>query len=255
MKRVEPWELLACVVGQLYVERREAALGLCIVHLWGKPSSWSDWASRVGPEAVAALEARLSLHSLDDFLNVVDSLSVLPPSCSPNALIPLVLRSVALSCRALDFAGLVAAYEALVAWLRGLEPPRSVHPDARLRRAVDARDHDAARSLLAQRAEREGRPPVEVALAWARVQRACGPQDEARLLARQAAALAAELGQPALVEEALALAAAAPAPVVGPVRVEGAAAADARALALFTEALSGDNDRRNAVAVELLSGP
>ena len=149
------------------------------------------------------LEQRLALRSLDEFLDLVDSLAVLPEHCSPNALLPLHRRKVALACRRLDFAALVGLYERLVAWLSGQPPPRA-GPDP-LALARQAGDHQAARAETARRAERACVAPAEAAVRLAEIMREMGaPEEERMRLLREAAALAAEGGDEALVKRATA---------------------------------------------------
>ncbi len=200
---VEPWDLLSCVVADMYLEARDYELGLVLLDLLGKPKSWSEWAEAVGPDAVQELETRLALRSLDEFLDLVDSLSRDPPQgCSRNSLLLLHLRSVSLRCRVLPFHVLVVTYERLVSWLRGESLPALPKPP--LEAAKARLDHEEVRRELARLTERSAlTSPAESALQLAEANREMGAPNPG--LAREAAALAAELGDDALVKRAAAV--------------------------------------------------
>ena len=201
-RSVEPWELLSCVVAELYLERRDYELGLVLLELVGRPRAWHEWAEAVGTDVVQELEVRLSLRSLDEFLDLVDSLGAeTPPGCSRHALLLLHRRDVSLRCRQLPFHALVDVYEQFVAWLRGDALP--VPPVAAIAEAMARLDHEEVRHELARLAERSTTiSPAESALRLAEARRAMGAPCPA--LAHEAAALAAEQGNDALLKRATA---------------------------------------------------
>jgi hypothetical protein len=200
---VHPWELLACVVARMYLDEPDSSLGLTLLDLLGAVSSWSVWASRCGPAVVAQLELKLTLRSLDEYLDLCDSLSAdeLPENASRNAVLPLFLRHVSLRLRKQEFHEVIEGYEALVKWLRGAEPPQE--PQDVL--VVDELDRERARAEMARRGERSGVGAAELALRIAE-QYVKSFGGDASDLAKEAAALAAEMGDAALVKRATALA-------------------------------------------------
>jgi hypothetical protein len=199
IRSVEPWELLSCVVAELYLERRSYELGLVLLELLGRPRAWHEWAEAVGSDVVEELEVRLSLRSLDEFMDLVDNFAAeVPRGCSRHALLLLHRRDVALRCQQLPFHVLVDTYDQFVAWLRGEALP--VPPVPVLEEAMARLDHEEVRRELARLAERSTISPAESALRLAETRKSMGAPFPA--VAHEAAALAAELGNDALLKRA-----------------------------------------------------
>ncbi len=202
VRTVEPWELLSCVVAELYLERRDYDLGLVLLELLGRPRAWHEWAEAVGTDVVQELELRLSLRSLDEFMDIIDSFEAeAPRGSSRHALLLLHRRDVALRCRQLPFHVLVDTYDQFVAWLRGEALP--VPPVPVLEEAMARLDHEEVRRELARLAERSTISPAESALRLAETRKAMGAPFPA--VAQEAAVLAAELGNDALLKRATAV--------------------------------------------------
>jgi hypothetical protein len=128
-----------------------------------------------------------------------------------HAALPLLVRRTALRLRRQEFHESVATYEQLVAWLRGAELPNANpnsnhnlnlnhHPNHNSSSSSSAvpGDVEAERAERAARAERAGVGAAETALLALRAQPSAA-------LARETAALAAELGDEQLMRAASAL--------------------------------------------------
>lgn len=219
MNEVRPWEVVGCVVAGLYFASGEASVGRALVELLlpdnpctqQQQHQWSVWAQRCGASAVAALEERLALRSLDEFLDLCEELAKTEPpqGGSKNAVLPLLLRSVGLRLRRQQFHESVQTYENLVQWLRGQEQQQQQHhhhnnhqhhhqhqEELELHKNLHLLDVDSRRAVLAARGERVGMGAAELAVLLA--EEGAAPA----ALAREAAALAAELGDETLVKRA-----------------------------------------------------